>query len=115
MREILAWLVANRAAGELVVMTGDFNSEWARRRSGADLLGVGLRDARKVSKTPAIGPEGTFNDFQALPKDSLRIDYVLVDPKVEVERYAVLAWHGEGNRVASDHFPVVADVTACER
>lgn len=115
-REILAWLVANRAAGESVVMTGDFNSEpgsppYLALTSSA----LGLRDARKVSRTPAIGPEGTFNDFQALPKDSPRIDYVLVDPKVEVERYAVLAWHGEGNRVASDHFPVVADVTACER
>ena len=42
-----------------------------------------------------------------------RIDYVLVDPSVTVERYAVLALHREGGRPASDHFPVVADLSAC--
>jgi endonuclease/exonuclease/phosphatase family metal-dependent hydrolase len=40
---------------------------------------------------------------------------VLVDPSLRVERYAVLAWHGEGGRPASDHFPVVADLDACAR
>jgi endonuclease/exonuclease/phosphatase family metal-dependent hydrolase len=115
-REILHWLSANRAAGESVLMTGDFNAEpgsppYLALTSSA----LGLRDARKISRTPAVGPEGTFNDFQALPADDMRIDYVLVDPGIEVERYAVLAWHGEGNRVASDHFPVVADVAACKR
>ena len=41
------------------------------------------------------------------------IDFVLVDPRVDVTDYAVLAWHGEGNRTASDHFPVVADLSSC--
>jgi endonuclease/exonuclease/phosphatase family metal-dependent hydrolase len=113
-REIAAWLAANRAAGESVVMTGDFNAEPGSppylALTSSPLV---LRDARKISKSPPVGPDGTWNDFQALPTDNLRIDFVLVDPGIIVERYAVLAWHGEGNRVASDHFPVVADVTAC--
>ncbi len=68
-----------------------------------------------MSSTPAVGPEGTFNAFTLVPTESRRIDYVLVDPSLEVERYAVLAWHGEGGRPASDHFPVVADVSACRK
>ena len=76
---------------------------------------LGLRDARAISKTTPVGPEGTWNDFRAvpLPADEMRIDFVLVDPKIDVERYAVLAWHHDGNRTASDHFPVVADLETC--
>ena len=36
-----------------------------------------------------------------------------LDPKLAVERYGVLAWHSDGGRVASDHFPVVADLDPC--
>ena len=64
-------------------MTGDFNTEPAtpplQELTSAKL---GLRDARTISKTPAVGPEGTWNDFAALPKESSRIDFVLVDPKL---------------------------------
>jgi endonuclease/exonuclease/phosphatase family metal-dependent hydrolase len=115
-RQISRWIVANRAPGELVVVTGDFNTTPDSPPVVAlTAAPLGLRDARTISKTPAVGPEGTWNDFKALPPpaDQMRIDFVLVDPKIEVERYGVLAWHGEGDRPASDHFPVVADVKAC--
>ena len=115
-RQITRWLAANRTSGEAIVMTGDFNTEPdtppLQELTSAKL---GLRDARTISKTPAVGPEGTWNDFAALPKESSRIDFVLVDPKIAVERYAVLAWHGDGNRTASDHFPVVADILICSK
>jgi endonuclease/exonuclease/phosphatase family metal-dependent hydrolase len=116
-RQIARWIAANRAPGELVVMTGDFNttpdSPPVQLLTSAPL---NLRDSRKVSKTHPVGPEGTWNEFRAipLPKDEMRIDFVLVDPKIEVERYGVLAWHFDGPRVASDHFPVVADIDACQ-
>jgi len=117
-RQISRWIAANRAPGELVVVTGDFNtipdSPPVQVLTSAPLS---LRDARTASKTPAVGPEGTWNDFRALPlpADEMRIDFVLVDPKIDVERYAVLAWHHQGNRTASDHFPVVADLSSCSR
>lgn len=113
-RQIIRWLATNRKPGEKVLVTGDLNTE-----PGTPPLqeltspGLGLRDAAMISKTPAVGPAGTWNDFQALPKESARIDFVLVDPVIEVEQYGVLAWHGQGNRTASDHFPVVADLDAC--
>ncbi len=113
-RQIVRWLAANRKPGEKVLVTGDLNTEPGtpplQELTSPDL---GLRDAALISKTPAVGPDGTWNDFEALPKDSVRIDFVLVDPVIEVEQYGVLAWHGQGNRTASDHFPVVADLEAC--
>ena len=113
-RQIVRWLAANRKPGERVLVTGDLNTEPGtpplQELTSPDL---GLRDAALISKTPAVGPVGTWNDFQALPKESSRIDFVLVDPVIEVEQYGVLAWHGQGNRTASDHFPVVADLDAC--
>jgi endonuclease/exonuclease/phosphatase family metal-dependent hydrolase len=113
-RQISRWIAANRARGELVVMTGDFNttpdSPPVQLLTSAPL---NLRDARVISKTPPVGPEGTWNDFVLLPKEPERIDFVLLDPKMAVERYGILAWHSEGGHVASDHFPVVADLDPC--
>lgn len=115
-REISRWLTAHRSPGERIIMTGDFNSEpGSPPVEELTSAAPGLRDARTATETPPIGPEGTFNNFEALPAKSPRIDYILVDPALEVERFAVLAWHGEGGRVASDHFPVVADLDACAK
>lgn len=115
-REIVRWLAAHRSPGERIIMTGDFNSEpGSPPVEELTSAALRLRDARMVTATPPIGPQGTFNNFDALPAESVRIDYVLVDPALEVERYAVLAWHGENGRVASDHFPVVADLSTCAK
>jgi endonuclease/exonuclease/phosphatase family metal-dependent hydrolase len=117
-RQISRWIAANRAPGEFVVVTGDFNttpdSPPVQLLTSAPLS---LRDSRMISKTPPVGPEGTWNEFRPipLPKDEMRIDFILVDPNISVERYGVLAWHFDGPRVASDHFPVVADLDACRR
>jgi endonuclease/exonuclease/phosphatase family metal-dependent hydrolase len=113
-REIVRWLARNRAAGESVIVTGDMNSEPGSppvQELTSDSLK--LRDARAITKSPPVGPEGTFNNWVTVPAKAPRIDYVLVDPRLAVERYGVLAWHGDGGRVASDHFPVVADLDPC--
>lgn len=115
-RQITRWISANRAPGEAVIVTGDFNTgpgtppiqEMTHSK-------LGLRDAHDATRTPPVGPDGTWNDFVTLPKESSRIDFVFASPTLSVERYAVLAWHGEGGRPASDHFPVVADLTTCGR
>ena len=115
-RQITRWIGANRSPGETVLVTGDLNAEPGTPPL-IELTGSkpGLRDAKTVSKAPPVGPEGTFNNWVLVPREARRIDYVLADPAVEVERYAVLAWHGEGGRPASDHFAVVADVKACRK
>jgi endonuclease/exonuclease/phosphatase family metal-dependent hydrolase len=112
-RQIVRWIAANRGKGESVVVTGDLNAEPGSPPLRE--LTSSLSDARTTSRTPPVGPEGTFNDFQPLPLQSPRIDYVLTDPSIAVERYAVLAWHADKGRVASDHFPIVADLSACRK
>jgi endonuclease/exonuclease/phosphatase family metal-dependent hydrolase len=112
-RQIARWISTNRGQKERVIVTGDLNSEPGSPPLRE--LTLHLRDARIASKTPPIGPEGTFNDFQPLPTESPRIDYVLADPSLGVDRYAVLAWHADRGRVASDHFPIVADLTTCRK
>jgi endonuclease/exonuclease/phosphatase family metal-dependent hydrolase len=117
-RLIVRFLAANRAPNEAVIMTGDLNTEPGTPPvKELTSTGLGLRDARAISKTPPVGPTGTWNDFQPVPKGESRIDFVLVDPNVDVLRYGVLAWHFEnqGERTASDHFPVVADLSPCRK
>ncbi|HEU4697144.1 MAG TPA: endonuclease/exonuclease/phosphatase family protein, partial [Sphingomicrobium sp.] len=77
-REILRWLTAHGSPGERIIITGDFNSE-PGSRPVEELTSAALRlhDARTVTETPPVGPEGTFNNFDALPAKSPRIDYVL--------------------------------------
>lgn len=108
-RQIAAWLTANRKPDELVIMTGDFNSGDAG--PPVALLtspAVGLRDSRKITKSPPFGPQATYDGKS-------RIDFVLVDPGIEVQHYSVLSAHGHHGQVLSDHFPVVVDVTACAK
>lgn len=115
-RQILRWISANKAAGEFVIVTGDFNTEAGtapiKEMASSPL---GLRDAHDVAQTAPVGPDGTWNDFHTLPTEESRIDFVFVGPSLTVQRYAVLAWHGPGGRPASDHFPVVADLSSCSR
>jgi endonuclease/exonuclease/phosphatase family metal-dependent hydrolase len=113
-RQIAGWLSAQRTAGEYVIVTGDLNTEPGtppiRELTHSTR---GLRDAREASQTPPIGPNGTFNNFVMVPSESRRIDYILANPSLVVENYAVLAWQGKDGRPASDHFPVVADLSTC--
>ena len=110
-RQIAGFIAANRRDDEAVIMTGDLNSAPDSPALAALTKGSAeLRDSRQDSIAPALGPEGTFNAFNALPLTSRRIDYILHDNRLRTVRHATLAWHGEENRVASDHFPVIADL-----
>lgn len=112
-KQVAAWLKAHRRPGETVIMLGDLNSTPDSPPLAALTGDGGLKDSHSASASPPVGPDGTFNNFVTVPTDSNRIDYVLADPDVAVDRYAVLAWHGHGGRVASDHWPVVADLKLC--
>lgn len=108
-RQIAAFLEKARRPGEALVMTGDLNTEPGTPPIEALTAGA-LKDSATVSLRPAIGPKGSFNAFAALPTKSPLIDYILVSPDWTVTDHAVLGWHGENGRVASDHFPVVVDM-----
>jgi endonuclease/exonuclease/phosphatase family metal-dependent hydrolase len=111
-RQVKRWLVKSRRPGEALLMTGDLNSEPSTAPIAALTTGTPtLRDSRVVSQAAPLGPDGSFNEFQALPAKSPRIDYIMVSDDWRVRRHATLAWHGDGGRVASDHFAVVADLS----
>ncbi|QNN65552.1 endonuclease/exonuclease/phosphatase family protein [Sphingomonas rhizophila] len=111
-RQVKRWLATARRPGEALLMTGDLNTEPTTAPIVALTTGTPtLRDSRAASQTAPLGPEGTFNEFRALPAESRRIDYILVSDDWRVRRHATLAWHGDGGRVASDHFAVIADLS----
>jgi endonuclease/exonuclease/phosphatase family metal-dependent hydrolase len=85
------------------ILTGDFNL--TPDQAPITLLSKELKDSQSVSKKPPYGPAGTFNgfDFNSPLKD--RIDYIFVNDKVEVKRYAVLS-DSKDLRYPSDHLPV---------
>jgi endonuclease/exonuclease/phosphatase family metal-dependent hydrolase len=94
--------VAKRPAGDVVVLTGDFNT--GPESDAHRILSGGLADAW-VAAPERRGPEGTFHGFSGTPGQ--RIDWVMargLEP-VAVETIDF----GRGGRFPSDHFPVVAD------
>jgi len=70
---------------------------------------VPLRDSRSISRSPPVGPLGTWNGFNEIA-DFRRIDHLLVGPGVTVERYETLDPRTPAGRFASDHLPVAAVV-----
>jgi len=86
-----------------IILTGDFNT--TPDQLPVVTISKELSDARGASKKLPYGPAGTFNDFNfsSLLKD--RIDYIFVNDKVEVKRYAVLS-DSKDLHYPSDHLPV---------
>lgn len=108
-RQIARWIAANRQPGEALVVLGDFNAELAEPSLQALLAGGKLADGRVAAGGNAQGTAISFNAFQAVPAKGAVIDHVLVGPAIHVRRWHLLAEHFDG-RVASDHFPVIADL-----
>ncbi|MDK2767682.1 MAG: endonuclease/exonuclease/phosphatase family protein [Sphingomonas sp.] len=98
---IAKW-VAKRPAGEVVVLTGDFNT--GPESEAHRILSAGLADAW-VAAPERTGPEGTFHGFSGTP--GKRIDWVMARGLTPVAVETVD--FGRGGRFPSDHFPVVAD------
>lgn len=94
-------------AGNLpVILTGDFNTEPGT--PAYETVMAYLEDARDVSQMKPYGPEGTWNGFDYNATLDRRIDFVFVNGKVNVRKYAVLNDALEG-RFPSDHLPVFVE------
>lgn len=115
-RRLCARQILDQAAwpGSRLIVLGDFNSA-PGEPPHAVLTGEGspLRDAREASPI-VFGPEGTFNDFSPGAPPKGPIDYVFVDRRLKVTRFATLTDTDNGLAI-SDHFPVVADVASPPR
>lgn len=111
--QLRQWIAASRQPGEAVVLLGDFNAPLGEG-SLQELIGPAggaerLADSKALSREPAIGATITFNGWNPAPVSGDTIDHVLVGRGLGVQRYHALAELFDG-RLASDHFPVNADV-----
>ncbi|WP_461224136.1 endonuclease/exonuclease/phosphatase family protein [Lacticaseibacillus suihuaensis] len=116
MAQLLTYFKPQLAAGEALLLAGDFNSEpvdLAYQKATAV-----LEDAQLVAKHQDMPYPGTFQDngqFRARPDlVTKRIDYWFVTPAVAVDHYTIDATATPDGHYASDHFPVVIDVTLKE-
>ncbi|WP_327053329.1 endonuclease/exonuclease/phosphatase family protein [Halomicrococcus gelatinilyticus] len=102
-----------------VVITGDFNCRAGSppyvRLTGRTQSSRGrtLRDSHRYSKYGHHGPETSMTDFSNLIPDK-KIDHVFVSSDVEVVLHGILSDAYASGRYASDHLPVVADVSLPE-
>lgn len=87
-----------------VIVMGDFNS--TPEMEAYKTITTELKDSREISKKAPYGPVGTFNSFKFDAPMKDRIDYVFVNDKVEVKRYATLT-DNKDQRFPSDHQPVL--------
>jgi endonuclease/exonuclease/phosphatase family metal-dependent hydrolase len=95
--------IAAIAAGEPVVLTGDFNCAPDSRTHA--ILGAQLHDVH--DHAPRVrGPAATFHGFSGKP--DRRIDWILVRG-FAARRVDTVTTH-RGALYPSDHFPVVADL-----
>uniref|UniRef100_UPI003217E59E endonuclease/exonuclease/phosphatase family protein n=1 Tax=uncultured Draconibacterium sp. TaxID=1573823 RepID=UPI003217E59E len=90
-----------------VILTGDFNL--TPDQKPISLIKEYLSDSREISEEPAYGPVGTFNAFKWDAPLEKRIDYIFVNDRVKVLKYAVLTDNKE-QRWPSDHLPVFIKV-----
>jgi len=89
-----------------VVVTGDFNS--GEDNAAAKTVASTLRDTFRVLH-PDATEVGTFNGFTSGKTTGDKIDYVFVEPGVEVLGASIIRSAVAG-RYPSDHFPVMATV-----
>lgn len=107
-RQLREWIAGHRRGAEEVVLLGDFNAPLFEG-SVQTLLSEDLRDTSAAAIEPPTGPRATFNGWSLVPEPAAAIDHVLASPGLAVRRHHVLAEHF-GGRLASDHFPVIADL-----
>ena len=110
--QLRRWIAAHRIDKQPVVLLGDFNAPLAEPSLASLMQGQLVSDSRALSREPPVGAAATFNGFDPVPRAGSTIDHILVGG-IGVSRHHVLAEHFDG-RVASDHFPVIADLApAC--
>ncbi|SDB27229.1 Metal-dependent hydrolase, endonuclease/exonuclease/phosphatase family [Flavobacteriaceae bacterium MAR_2010_188] len=87
-----------------VILTGDFNLE--EDSESIKYIKSQLKDSKEISKAEPFGPIGTFNNFEFDKPVSRRLDYIFVNSRVTVQKYAVLS-DSKDLHYPSDHLPVL--------
>lgn len=102
------------AGTESTILTGDFNVD--QRNESYALLNTSniLRDAFELASYRESFNQGTFNSFDVAKINDSRIDHIFLTKDFRVNRYKILMntyRDTDGvERIASDHYPVVAEI-----
>lgn len=86
-----------------VFLMGDFNLE--PEKAGIQIILDYLEDSHEEAAF-TFGPSGTFNGYNFSEPVTRRIDYIFINDKVEVKKYAVLS-DSKDLKYPSDHLPVM--------
>ncbi len=93
-----------------VLLMGDFNLE--PETKGVEVILDYLDDSKKEAEF-TFGPTGTFNGYNFSEPVTRRIDYIFINDKVEVEKYAVIS-DSKDLKYPSDHLPVLVKAKLLE-
>lgn len=106
-------IAARTPAREPAIVTGDFNAGEDNAAVARLTAGPPGRPGRLVDTFRVLHPDerdvGTFTGFRLGATGGDKIDYVLVEPGIEVLSASIVRTSRDG-RYPSDHFPVVATV-----
>jgi endonuclease/exonuclease/phosphatase family metal-dependent hydrolase len=98
-----------------ILLTGDFNAEAGRNQAYQILVDEGgFQDTWQLARKRVGEGLGTFNGFNNVPKNGVRIDWILLQGKAEVYDAQIVDYMPDG-KFPSDHFPVVARLKWLER
>ncbi len=109
---LLARRVDDMAGDLAVIAMGDFNANQESQPMLNAMSGsvVSLKDSREISSEPAKGPTGTWNGFKEIVTGT-RIDHILCNDRVRIHAHEVLDPKTASGRFASDHLPVVVNLS----
>jgi len=103
---LLVERIGGIARGAPTIIVGDFNC--ADKSEPYKIITERFGDSRKLSRTPPLGPVGTFRGFKRGTPPRDRIDFIFVSDEFEVLEYKTFddTYKNGGN--PSDHLPVTA-------
>jgi len=104
---ILQRIAALNKSGFPVILMGDFNGD--SESEPIKIISGKMKDAKNADKSMSMGPDGTFNGFNAQKPAIQRIDFIFTGYGANPVNYFVIREMRDG-RYASDHFPVAAGV-----
>lgn len=99
--------IAKIDAASPILVTGDFNVTAASPTY--EIITQALADAEKISITPAVGGEKTFNGFGENTEPNNKIDFIFVPKSTQVLSHKVDTTI-YNNIYPSDHYPVIVTV-----
>lgn len=97
--------IKTMAGDKPVFVTGDFNFQ-PDSDPYKEITSHNLSDSRKIVQGNPIGSKGTFNGFRYGATFKRRIDFIFVNPKINVKEYEVINY-SKDEIYPSDHFPVM--------